>query len=164
MRNIAFALSFLGLAACTLQQENGNDLRLTPPPILGGQSWVITQQEKIGDDRVCTVASGEMQVTQRKSGHAILHQVAVAYSLNPGDSYRVIIGPQFYEAYDGHFDATDSNKIIQGLLTAGTVYTEVHTRVVSWRAPEWRNFTNKIPLAGFAVPYKDCTAFLRKRL
>jgi hypothetical protein len=163
MRPIVLILSLLGLAACTMSQENGNDLRFTSPPLLSGNSWVITQKEKTGGDGVCTVSAGEMQVTQRKAGKGASQQVAISTSLSPGDSYRVIIGPQLYEAYDGRFDAADSGKIIHGLLTADMVYTELHKRVVSWRAPEWRNFNNSISLAGFAAPYKACTAFIHSR-
>src|SRR3954471_9297737 len=103
MRLIALLLLPLSLAACTVTQEDG-DLRTEPPPLLRQPVWRVTQQVTTpGGERICTVSAGGIDVTQRGNGRAVTEQVASSQRTNPGDWYRLIIGPYVYETPDGIF-------------------------------------------------------------
>ena len=57
MRRIA-TLILLPLTACTIQQQNGGDLRLDPPPLIAGNQWQVTKEVTLKNgDRICTVSA-----------------------------------------------------------------------------------------------------------
>jgi len=152
-------------AGCTIQQQNGNDLRVKSPPLLAGNHWQITQQSVTQDgDRVCTVSAGEMDVTQHLRGKTITPQVALSYPLNPGDRYRIIMGDHVYETPEGQgwFSAAESQTIIQDFWTADVVYTEVQQRVIQ-PGSEYQRAGNKINLSGLGEQFKACERFVTGR-
>ncbi|MDE3059679.1 MAG: hypothetical protein KGJ06_01550 [Pseudomonadota bacterium] len=160
MRPLALFLAgfFLPLAACTVEQRNGQEVQLAPP-LVAGNVWETTRQVTLPDGRVCTVSAGEMNVTQRSRNGTIMRQVATSYSLNPGDRYRVIIDGDVHETQEGWFNTSESEQIIHNLMTHDTVYTELQERVID-DSNEWKRANNKIRLDGFATQYKACERFV----
>ena len=152
------------LTGCSITQQNG-DLRAEPPPVLREQPWSITQQvASPGGDRVCTVSAGEVQITQRYSNHQVMQQVATSADIDPGDYYRITIGPQTFETQNSVFAPSDSPKIIAAMLQGQQkmIYTErqVPSFARKHRA-EIDHFNNSLSLDGFAILYQQCTQYVR---
>jgi len=161
---ILFALS---VSACTIQQENGNDLRLQAPPLLAGKHWQTTQQFVTQNgERVCTTSAGEMDVTQRAQGKTVTLQVATSSSLNPGDRYRIIYDNDVHETLNGEstFNPRDSQAIVADLMKGRFVYTEIQERVTElWGGREFERLGNKINLSDFKEQFKACKKFVTSR-
>jgi len=150
--------------ACSVQQQNGNDIRLEQPFLLSNQNWKITQQAALPEgDRVCTVSYGEMDVTQRSHNHVVIQQVGTSNSLNPGDSYKILAGEHNYESLESWFDPRQSKAIIKDLMASDTIYTEarVGTTELGHAGPVLRSVDNEIFMKGFASQYKQCSRFVK---
>lgn len=157
-------LPLLLLSSCTIQQQNGGELRLDAPPLLVGQQWKITQQAKLKNgDRICTVSAGEMDVTQRNQGGKRTQEVALSGSFGVGYNYKIQVGSHYYETLDKRFDARESQAIIADLQTNAIAYSELREIPNAVSGGRWRVLSNKIPLAGFPAPYKACTQFLGQK-
>ncbi len=161
MRRNIMALAMLALAACTVQQENGNDLRMNLPPIFGGQQWEVTQRDELPGGRVCTLSAGEMDVTLRSQGHSIVQQVGTSTPLNPGDRYHVQVAARWCETPDGRFGFAESGAIVQDLMKADVAYTEVIKQIADDRGSDIKRLGNKIPLQGFGAQYRACQRFIK---
>lgn len=163
MRTIATvtALGALFLAACSVEQQNGNDIRLEQPFVLSDQSWHVSEQAR-APEAFCTVSAGELSVTQRLRGHAIVTQVGTNNKLSPGDSYKVLAGGHNYESAQQWFSPQESRAIVSDLMANAVIYTETR-RITLGAGPYYRSIDNKIPMDGFAKQYRGCEAFLKSR-
>jgi len=158
---ISVSLLFLG-TACSVQQQNGSDIHLEQPFLLSNQRWEITQKLVTpAGDRICSVSSGEMNVTQHSHNHTIVHQVGTSNPLNPGDHYKILIGPHNYETPEDSFDASQSRAIANDMLASTVVYTETRVLTLESRGPVWRSIDNKIPIANFPSQYQICKTFVQ---
>src|SRR5579872_4752128 len=97
MRAKNLILPAILLSACTIQQQNGNQWNLEPPPLLVGNQWHVSRQENVPRERVCVVSSGEMYIAQHAKGNSIVMQIGVYTPLGAGDFYRVIVGGDVHE-------------------------------------------------------------------
>jgi hypothetical protein len=158
---IPLALTALTLAACTMQAENGGDVRVTPSAIFG-QAWTVTQQLHLNDgNKICTVSFGEVDVTQRSFGKNILVQVGKSGTMDPGYTYKILTGGNFYQTADVLFGETDSKAIIHDFMQGGTAYTELAANYVEAHRVTWHPISNKINLGNFASMYQGCTAYVK---
>ena len=152
---------FLNMA-CAVQQQNGNgDIRLEPPHVLSDQQWKITQQlTTTNGDHVCTVSFGEMDITQRSHDHAVVQQVGTSNMLNPGDSYKVLVGEHNYESQQAWFDPMQSQAVIKDLMASHIAYTETR-KITVGAGSTLRSIDNTIPMDDFAHQYQVCESFVK---
>jgi len=162
MRPILALPAFLlltAVSACTITQQNGQDLRVEGPALISGQPWHVTQQYLAKDgDPVCTVSAGEMEVTQRSVNHTVVQQVATRNVLNPGQMYRLRLYGHIYETRTGWFSTADSEAIIQDMMNSNVVYTERQNQFLAVGEPR---LSNSINTDDFAQQYALCKKFMK---
>ena len=157
MRRI-LAFTSLSLAvACTIQQQNGNQITLQPPPFMRDQSWKAAP-DACNHPRACVISNGEVRVTLMKQSP----QVATALSMAPGDFYKIIVKNHSYETSGGVFSPADSAAIIADFLANKVAYTELHEIVLFGNAAR-RSQDNTIPLNNFGAEYRICKDFISKK-
>jgi hypothetical protein len=149
--------------SCTLQQQNGNDIRLEQPFLLSDQQWKMTQQlASANDDRVCTISYGELYVALRSQHHTVVQQVGTSNKLDPGERYKILMGEHNYESVQDWFDPNQSQAIINDLMANDVAYTETRriTTVTNHAGPIWRSIDNKIATEDFRHQYIACEHFV----
>jgi hypothetical protein len=150
------------VSACTIEQQNG-DLRATPAPLFGGQDWQTTQQyQSNAGSRVCTVSSGEIDVTLRREGSRQIAQVAPNFKMDPGTQYKIRARAHGYETRDMWFDGATSRKIIADMRQVDTIYTEKYEAKGPSFTRGFLRTDNKISMAGFANQLDGCERFLKR--
>jgi hypothetical protein len=159
---IALMAAVISLAGCTVQQQSGGDIRLNPPTVFTGQAWSITRQAALDDgSRVCTIAIGQVDVTQRSRGGRVSQQVAYTQSLDPGAHFKILVGSHVYDTVEGWFSPADSLSIINDFSHAPKAYSEVRALELERRHTTYRNFDNSFDTQGFTPLYMACEQFVR---
>jgi hypothetical protein len=160
--SLIFCVLFLA-SACTIQQQNGNELHFQGSPLLVGNQWETKQKFAMNSgDRICTVSAGEMNVGQRARGSTINYEISTSTPISPGDHYRVIYNNDVHETSNGSavFNATESKAIVADLMKGGIIYTEIQQMQVYPAGREFERIGNKISLDDFAGKFQECKRFV----